>query len=221
MKHTQADTHAMYRSLLLLAIASAVGCRPSPSSSAPAQPQPVATIDEAPAPTPTEEPKDAALQRSCEGERLDLAWLEVRSECFEKDSKPDQPAVRLEPPSLTVASGQRLWFDLVFANDSDAAGQFGVFSCDIRNARATITKDGERVDLLAVCGRGGGCGGPVRSLTLEPHGSARLPLYIDAQQVQEQDDCSPSPPSPLEPGRYEVTVEMPSGSVSAPFEITP
>jgi len=194
--------------VLLLALLGAAACHSSGDvvvAPPPACPEPV-----------------AALERACEGSRLDLAWIDMVGVCV-PDEAPEslQPGVvRFEPAEIVVAPGEDAWLELVYANDDDGPRTIGVDYCDLTQIRRVGLYQGEeRVDRVEVCGGGGGCGGPTHVLDLDAHGSARLLLPVGTLQRRQAADCSYGEPVPLPPGRYEARLQVGDHTATAVVEI--
>lgn len=59
------------------------------------------------------------------------------------------------------------------------------------------------------------------ALDLDPGGSARLPMFIEANQRSFAADCSANAPSPLEPGHYQLRVTIGEDTVTADLDVKP
>ncbi len=191
----------------LLAAAAVTACTKPAPPSAPEAPAPSAGRLAVAQSRPVEHSLPA-LERSCEGEHLDLRWVgSDAGDCWNDLATGDWPQgveTKLVPSSLTLEAGGVGYVDYGVFNGSSETVTVAMPSlgCFADLAIAIYDEAGEKVP--KGCGGGGGCSGPTARISLPPGGDARHRLQVRALSSTPNwtDDGCTVEPAPLPPGTY-------------------
>jgi hypothetical protein len=173
----------------------------------------------------------------CRGMVFDLAALPDCATHHPTDppSQTSKLAVSLVPDSPRMPAGAIQGVSVVFTNKSSEALPVDVHSgCSLFELGA-YDAAGVRKDLvIGSCGRGGGCGGSVLRLVVEPGGTLTRHMTFKAEvtRVMPAQDCRDVDAGGLPPGKYQLRATAMQAnwliggpknppSISVPLEVTP